>query len=140
MVVKEPKPMFSSNDACEQVKVKTIEFVTIPSNEASLKRDQSTVTAVVGTIETYPTASGQFVRHKLLNKDAFVVSFEGRWLRHRKTFRLDENAVVYQGDQLTKIDFLRRGDPVEVAFVQSGNRYVAVAVESNRTGEYVASR
>jgi hypothetical protein len=140
MIIEEPKPIILSKDSCNEASAKTIEFVTISPMEASLKRDQATVTAVVGTMEMYPKASGKFVRHKLLNKDAFVVSFEGRWLRHRKTFRLDKNAIIYQGDKLTEVDFLRRGDPVEIAYMKSGNRYVAVAVESNRTGEYVASR
>jgi len=140
MVIQEPKPIILSKDSCDEISAKTIEFVTISPMEASLKRDQASVTAVVGSMELYPKANGKFVRHKLLNKDAFVVSFQGRWIRHRKTFRLDHDAIVYQGDKLTKIDFLQRGDPVEVAFLKSGNKYVAVVVESNRTGEYVASR
>jgi hypothetical protein len=138
MIIEEPKPIFHAPDACEVISVKTVDLN--PIDQASLKRDQKTTTAVVGTMEMYPTANGRFVRHKLLNKDAFVVSFDGRLFRHRRTFYLDNNAIVYQGNELTKLDFLRRGDPVEVSFVQSGNRYVAVAVESNRTGEYVASR
>jgi len=140
MIIGEPKPIFLSKDSCDEVSAKTIEFVTIPSTEASLKKYQASVTAVVGSMEIYPKASGTFVRQKLLNKDAFVVSFQGRWIRHRKTFHLDHDAIVYQGDKLTKVDFLKRGDPVEVAFLESGYKYVAVAVESNRTGEYVASR
>jgi len=139
MIVEE-QPMFRTTDACDKVSVQSIDFVTIPSRDTSLKNDQSTATAANGTMELYPKANGKFIRQKRINKDAFVVSFEGRWLRHRKTFRLDHDAVVYQGNELTKIDFLQRGDPVEVAFLESNNKFVAVAVESNRTGEYVASR
>jgi len=139
MIVKE-QPTFRTTDTCDAVSVKSIEFVTIPSRDTSLTNDQATVTAVNGTMDLYPKANGKFIRRKLFNKDAFVVSFEGRWLRHRQTFHIDEDAVVYQGDKLTKIEFLERGDPVELAFVESNNTYVAVAVESNRTSEYVASR
>jgi hypothetical protein len=139
MIVEEPKQVISSKDTCDEVSVKRIDFVTIPT-EANLNKGQSTVTAVVGTMALYPKANGKFIRRKLFNKDAFVVSFEGRWFNHRKTFHLDEDTIVYQGNKLTKVDFLERGDPVEVAFAESNNKYVAVAVESNRTGEYVASR
>jgi hypothetical protein len=139
MIVEE-QPMFRTTDTCDKVSVKSIDFVTIPSRDTSLKNDQATVTAVNGTMALYPKANGKFIRRKLFDKNAFVVSFEGRWFNHRKTFHLDEDAIIYQGDRLTKVDFLERGDPVEVAFVESNDTYVAVAVESNRTGEYVASR
>jgi len=139
LIVEKPKTMFRSADNCEVTGVKTIEFVTIPPKEASMTPAQEVTVAASGTMELYPKANGKFIRQKRLNEDAFVVSFKGRWVRHRKTFHLDHDAIVYQGTKLTKLDFLQRGDPVEVAFMDTGKKYVALEVESNRTGEYVAT-
>jgi hypothetical protein len=66
MIIEEPKPVFRASDSCEQVNVKTIDLTPVV-DAANLKKTQETTTAVMGSIELYPTANGQFVRHKLLN-------------------------------------------------------------------------
>lgn len=122
LLILEPLPLF--NDAQEKQEIaKATEFVSIPP--------KPTV--------SFPKASGTFVRQRWFNKEAFVVSTPGRWLRHRETYHLEPGAVVYQEERLTTLEQLHRGDKIEVIYLDTGKRFLALEVQSNPK-EVVASR
>lgn len=123
LLILEPLPLFEDKPQSQEEIAKATEFVSIPPKPEV----------------SFPKKSGIFVRQRWFNKDAFVVRTPERRLRHRDTYYLEPGTVVYQDDKQAKLEQLRRGDKIEVIYVDTGKKLLALEVQSNPK-EVVASR